>query len=368
MGRHHPNRETLSRFTEGELPPDEARGIERHLALCSDCRGRADELSTLAQLDSWLWPGYDEAFDRATERMTEQLAGFWGERRGSEDLLSELLRTPIASGRQRVRDEERFHSLKLCELLRAQSKEKWFSDPATGLDLAKLAVEVAQHLDSARYGSHLVTDAQALSWAYLGNGLRITADLWRAGKALRRAWCLHLSDDGDPYSKAELLCLTSSLLDVQDRIKEAIRLTDRAISLYCEVEDRHLEGAALIQKGNTSHLSGSLQEAILTFQGGLARIDPEKEPRLLLAGKNNLSGASLGWRSRAGLAAPQGEPATIPRVGRPALAGSARGSERDCGQGPWPACRSGECPARNPRSFSGEPPRSRCVLCFYGFG
>src|SRR5215218_5598783 len=122
MGRHHPARETLSRFTEGELPPEETRGIERHLALCSDCRDRADEVSARKQLeilDSWLWPGYDDAFDRATERVTEQLERLWGESTKSEDLLAELMREPLTKRRQRVRDEERFYSLKLCELLRA---------------------------------------------------------------------------------------------------------------------------------------------------------------------------------------------------------------------------------------------------------
>ena len=294
MGRrHHPNRETLSRFTLGELPPDEAREIERHLALCSDCRDRADEVSALAQLeilDSWLRPGYDEAFDRATERATEQMAGFWGERRGSEDLLAELLREPIARRHQRVCEEEGCHSLKLCELLRAQSKEKWFSDPAAGIDLAELAVEVAEHLDPARYGSHLVVDAQALSWAYLGNGFRIVCDLWRAEKAMHRAWCLQLQDDGDSYSKAELFNLTSSLLNVQGRYDEAIRLTDKAISLYREVDDRHFEGATLIHKGLHLSEQGFYQEAILQFRMGLNQVNPEREPRLLLAGTNNLIG------------------------------------------------------------------------------
>jgi len=294
MGRHHPTRETLSRFTEGELPPDEARGIERHLALCSDCRDRADEISALAQLeilDSWLRPGYNEAFDRAAERIAEQLEGLQREGHSSEYLLAELLREPLAKRRQRVRDEERFHSLKLCELLRAQSKEKWFSDPAAGLDLAELAVETAEHLDPARYGSHLVVDAQALSWAYLGNGFRIVFDLWRAEKAMHRAWCLQLQDDGDPYSKAELLNLTSSLLNVQGRYDEAIRLTDKAISLYHEVDDPHFEGSTLIQKGLHLSEQGRYQEAILQFQMGLNRVNPERDPRLLLAGKNNLIGA-----------------------------------------------------------------------------
>jgi tetratricopeptide (TPR) repeat protein len=292
MGRrHHPNREILSRFTAGELPPDEARRVERHLAVCSDCLDRADELAVLTQLellDSWLRPGYDEAFERATERTAEQLAGFWGEGRSAEDLFTELLRAPVAKRRRQVRDEQRFHSLKLCELLRSQSREKWFSDPSAGLDLAELAVEVAEHLDPARYGSHLVADARTLSWACLGNGFRVMSDLWRAGKALHRAWILQLQDDGDPYSKAELLNFTSSLLNAQNRFDEAIRLNDLAISLYREVEDHHLEGAMLIQKGRHLSHQGRDKDAILLFRKGLNQIDPEKDPRLFLAGKHNL--------------------------------------------------------------------------------
>jgi tetratricopeptide (TPR) repeat protein len=291
MSRHHPNRETLSRFTEGELPPEETRGIERHLALCSDCRERADEVfaqTQLETLDSWLRPGYRDAFDRASERVAEQLAGLRGESHRSEDLLTELLREPLANRLQRVRDEQRFHSLKFCELLRSRSRENWFSDPSTGLDFAELAVEVAEHLDPARYGSHLVEDARALSWAYLGNGFRITSDLWRAEKALRRAWCLNHQDDADPYSKAELLNFTSSLLNVHSQFDKAIQCTDLAISLYREVNDRHLEGATLIQKGIHLCDQGLCEEAILCFRTGLTRIDSERDPRLLLAGKNNL--------------------------------------------------------------------------------
>ena len=288
--------------------------------------------------------------------MTEQLAGFWGERRGSEDLLAELLREPIASRRQRVRDEERFHSLKLCELLRAQSKEKWFSDPAAGLDLAELAVEAAEHLDPARYGSHLVMDAQALSWAYLGNGFRIVSDLWRAEKAMRRAWCLQLQDDGDPYSKAELLNLTSSLLNVQGRFDEAIRLADRAISLYREVDDPPFRRLTLIQKGLHLGEQGRYQEAILQFRMGLNRVNPEREPRLLLAGKNNLIRRPLlGRPSRAGLEAPQGEPplCTQELGDRILLArlGRLRGIvARDLGR----SCRGGGFHAGTPGNLSGE--------------
>jgi tetratricopeptide (TPR) repeat protein len=291
MGRHHPNRETLSRFTEGELPPDEARGIERHLALCSDCRDRADEVSSLERLqllESWLFPQYDYAFDRALAGAAVRLAGFWGEDRSSEDLIAELLREPAPVRRWRVCNEERFHSLRLAQLLRTRSRECWFSHPATGLDFAELAVAVAQRLDRRRYGADLVEDALALSWASLGNNFRITSDPWRAEKALREAWKHHIQGGGDPYTEAELFNFTASLRSLQGRFNEAAQLGDRGIALYRELKDRQLEGSTLIQKGLHLGDAGRHQQAIPILRRGLARIDPERDPRLLLAGKHNL--------------------------------------------------------------------------------
>ncbi|HEY2290309.1 MAG TPA: tetratricopeptide repeat protein [Thermoanaerobaculia bacterium] len=306
MRRHHPNREILSSFTAGDLPPDEARRIERHLAVCLDCRNLADAFAIRADLqlfDSWLRPGYDEAFDRAERRVAEQLAGWGGEVRGAEGLLTDLLREIPARRRLRAHEEERFHSLKLCELLRSRSREIWFSDLHAGLDLAELAVVIAERLDPARYGSPAVADARALSWGYLGNCFRLVSDLWRAEKALHRAWSLHLQDEGDPYSKAELLGLTSSLFSVQNRFEEAIRLTDQALALYRQVEDPRQEGITLIGKAICLRERGRCQEAIPLFRKGLKRIDAAEDPRLILIGKSNLArtlslvGApEQGWR------------------------------------------------------------------------
>jgi anti-sigma factor ChrR (cupin superfamily) len=70
----HPDRETLKRFVAGEQSSGEARRTDQHLSFCSECRDRADEISTrqaLRVLDSWLSPSYDEAFDRAAERVVE---------------------------------------------------------------------------------------------------------------------------------------------------------------------------------------------------------------------------------------------------------------------------------------------------------
>src|SRR5436305_1493705 len=122
----HPDRETLKRFVAGEQSSSEARQTDRHLSFCTECRDLADDISTRAALrllESWLCPGYDEAFERAAERVVERLVGFAEDPRSTESLLADLLREPLSGRRRRIVDEERFHSLKLCQLLQSRSRQ-----------------------------------------------------------------------------------------------------------------------------------------------------------------------------------------------------------------------------------------------------
>jgi tetratricopeptide (TPR) repeat protein len=259
--------------------------------MCSECRDQVDVVSarlTLQLLDSWLRPSYDEAFDRAADRTTECLANLLEESRSTEDLLAELLQEPAPLRRRRIADGERFHSLKLCQLLLARSRDAWLLDPAASLETADLAVEVAQHLESGRYGSSLVEDSRALAWAYLANALRITSDFWRAEQALRQAWCHHVLAEGDAYTQAQLLITTSSLREAQGRYDEATQLSERAISIYRDADDRQLESSALILKGMILGQYGRVEQAIPVIREGLYRIDPIEEPLLMMAGTHNL--------------------------------------------------------------------------------
>ncbi len=299
MGKH-PDRKALKGFISGEFSSEEACRIERHLSMCSDCRDQADAISdqlTLQLLDSWLRPGYDEAFERAADRTAERLTHLAEESRSTEDLLAELLREPAQWRRRRIADGERFHSLKLCQLLLARSRDAWLLDPAAALEMADLAVEVALHLESGRYGSSLVEDSRALAWAYLANALRITSDLWRAEQALCQAWRHHALAGEDAYTEAQLLVTTSSLREAQGRYEEAARLPDKAIRLYHEAQDSQLEGDTWIIKGFILAHQERFEESILATREGLSRIDPAENPMLLMAGTHNLIHSLAGSES-----------------------------------------------------------------------
>jgi tetratricopeptide (TPR) repeat protein len=231
---------------------------------------------------------YDEAFERASERVIERLASFVEDPRSTEGLFSELLREPISGRHRRIDTEEKFHSLKLCQLLQASSRAVWFSAPDTALEMADLAIEVARHLDAGQYGSCVVEDARAVAWSYLGNAFRIGSDYWRAEQALQQAWSHHTLSGGDAYTEAELFMFTASLRRDQTRYSEAAQLSDRAITLYREGQDGHLEGAALILKGLILGQEGRAWEAIPVLRTGLDRIDPQRDPRLEFSGLHNL--------------------------------------------------------------------------------
>ncbi len=290
MGRH-PDRKALKGFISGELSSEEARGVERHLSMCSECRDQADAISeqlTLQLLDSWLRPGYEEAFERAADRTTECMAALLEESRSTEDLLAELLREPAPLRRRRIADGERFHSLKFCQRLLARSRDACLRDPAAALEMADLAVEVALHLESGRYGSSLVEDSRALAWSYLANAFRIMSDFWRAEQAFKQAWSHHMLAGEDAYTEGRLLTNTSSLRKVQGQHEEALQLCERAIRLYREVQDDQLEGAALILKGNILGEQGLAKKAIPIIRLALKQIDSAEDPMLMMTGTHGL--------------------------------------------------------------------------------
>ncbi|HYO12234.1 MAG TPA: hypothetical protein VE685_03450 [Thermoanaerobaculia bacterium] len=231
---------------------------------------------------------YDAAFERAAERVSQQLRSLLQEEELAEPLLVELLQEPASRREELVQADERFHCLRLCELLKAQVRDLWSEDPAAVTGLASLAVQIAERLSPTRYGEKLVEDARALAWAHLGNAYRIASDLRRAEEALRVAMEHHGRAGEDILTEAEILSFAASLRNSQGRYEQAARLLDRVIKIYRSGKERHLEGRALVQKGLALGYGGQYSRAIRLIRNGLSRIDIEREPRLAVAAQHNL--------------------------------------------------------------------------------
>jgi tetratricopeptide (TPR) repeat protein len=231
---------------------------------------------------------YRPALDAALEKAGDRLEEIHREIESAAGLLEELAATPSPERPERIRTEVRFHALKLCDLLLKRSRESWFRDPARAVELARLAVEIADWLDAGYYGESLVEDEKAIAWAHLGNAHRIASDLRSAEEALLQAEEHHKRAGEDALTGAQILSFIASLRTSQGRFEEAVEILNQAVAVYRETRDRHLEGKALIQKGIAAGLGGSPKEAIRQIRRGLMRIDVVDEPQLMVSAQHNL--------------------------------------------------------------------------------
>src|SRR6185436_20985383 len=117
--------------------------------------------------------GFDGALRLGTGRAIEEMAGLHAEIDRAAALLGDLLAESGPDRRRLIQEQPRFRALMLCELLLDRCRETWFTDPATAVELAELAVVVSDRLDGEHYGMGLVEDARARAWGHLANAWRI---------------------------------------------------------------------------------------------------------------------------------------------------------------------------------------------------
>jgi tetratricopeptide (TPR) repeat protein len=292
MTERHPDPETLARYLQGALAPEERRDLEPHLSGCALCQRHLAAMAGEIGEGAVKWRGHlfghEAAFDRAARQASERLSRLFEEAESAAALAEELLAAPEHSRRQLIRSESRFQTLKLCELLEDRSREVWFQEPARAIELARLAVAISERLDPGHYGPRIVEDARAQAWAYLGNAYRIASNLRQAEDALRIATEHHRRGDEDAFTEAQIASFTASLRNSQGRYEEAAVQLDRAIAIYRAGKDRHQEGKSLILKGMSFGYGGRFKEAVRLIRRGLARIDSDAEPWLLVSARHNL--------------------------------------------------------------------------------
>lgn len=230
----------------------------------------------------------EDLLRRAAGRSHERVSSHFQEIDRAAALLGELLEQPAPERRSLIETQPRFQGLKLCELLQTRARQVWSGDPPAAVELAEMAVAVADRLDTRYYGIEVVENVRALARAHLGNAHRIASDLRRSEEELRTAEEHYRLAGDDAYTEAQLLSFKASLRNSQGRFQEAADLLDQAIAIYREARDRHLEGKALIQKGTALGYAGKFKQAVRLVRRGLSRINLLEEPQLLVAARHNL--------------------------------------------------------------------------------
>ncbi|HET9226532.1 MAG TPA: tetratricopeptide repeat protein [Thermoanaerobaculia bacterium] len=299
MTEWHPDRRMLERFLEDQLPEEQCRTLQRHIFTCAGCEQRLIEI--LPALpgggDTQVTTAASEYRDLVRQVLMEarqegEQRRVWlaAERREAGRLWREVRNLDLAGRRELVWEHSRFQSWGFFELLLDKARWTVLEEPRNAEELLRLALDVAENLDSATYGPGSVDSAKARAWSALGNALRVLADFRPAEHAFRQAE-IHLGNGWlDPLDEALLLEYKASLRRAQRRFDEALEMLDSAIALYREVNEPQGQGRAMMGKGLVLRYNNDPEAASACFRESLFLLDGGEEPRLLALSQTNLIG------------------------------------------------------------------------------
>ncbi len=213
-----------------------------------------------------------EHFAAAGER--EVVDGARHVQRSAAGIWWELRELPFEEQRRRLRRVQ-FRSTALFDLLREESRKQGRKDRRRGIELARLALESLEA--SADAFGELIHDLRALGWAWLGNAYVLALDLAAADAAFEKAdaeWGVARAEQDD-LVLARICNLKGTLRMFQRRYDEALKLVDRARSLFQFGMAPKGEARALIQRAAILGYCDEPEESIVTL---------EEAKRLLEAG------------------------------------------------------------------------------------
>lgn len=208
------------------------------------------------------------------------------EDRDRAEALWEILKphTP-ANRRGLVERSLELRSWALCERVCAESAKAAAADAHRALDLADLALHIANHVRGPEgWRSRL----QGYAWAFVANARRVASDLPGAEKAFAKAWELWKAcpvEEQGPLPEWRLLDLEASLRRAQRRLQEALDLIDRALIGH----KGEAPARIFLKKAFTLEQMGDYERAIETLQYASSQVEAQDEPRLLFAMRFNLA-------------------------------------------------------------------------------
>jgi tetratricopeptide (TPR) repeat protein len=283
----HPTPQELREFAEGGLPREQARNVVAHfLRGCVACRAEAATLLNLIRIRRGPREEtperlqiYDQAFDRALE-------------------ILQAARPAASAGATETTAPAWLHALagvapglQGSELLEALLDRAWslrHEKPIEMVRISRLAVLTAGGLSAETWGDPQVADLRCAAWACLGNASRIVGDVAQAQESLDHAATLFEAGSGDSLLRARLYDFQASLESARGRHDRALIALDVVVDIQRDRGDQHLEGRALISKGLQAGYAGRPRQALRLTREGLALIDEERDPDLVLNAFHNL--------------------------------------------------------------------------------
>ncbi|MGB5392159.1 MAG: zf-HC2 domain-containing protein [Thermoanaerobaculia bacterium] len=287
-------RDAVTEYLEDAQSRGDRESFESHKDSCGSCQDFLNEI-----VDCIEGLGRLRVDDLTPEREAELVALLDGrepteEERDrpvgtpAEELLRELM---THSPEQRViliENSERFSSVELCRLALDRGYELGAHDPSEADSMIAMAVAIAEALDAENYPQGIVADLKARSYAHLGNVRRIRSDLVGSECAFRMAREHWVAGTRSRKLEAIICHLEAALLSEKRQFDAAITMLDGVIENSAIEGERRLQGSAWLSKAFTLGANGDFAEAIEAIERGIAFVNPEVDPRLVLVAKHNL--------------------------------------------------------------------------------
>jgi tetratricopeptide (TPR) repeat protein len=205
-------------------------------------------------------------------------------RQRAEMLWERLKKRTPAERRSLVKHGTKFRAWALCERVAAESIKQAPNHPKDALELAELALLIAELLPAGQAWSLRV---QGYAWAHVSNALRVCNDLPKADEAIGRAWKLwEAGAPGDPglLNKAMLPWIEAALRRDQRRFPEALKRIEEALALAAG----ELRGEILLSKSAIFQILGSPGDSAAALSEAAPWIDPVSQPRPAFGVRFNL--------------------------------------------------------------------------------
>jgi transcriptional regulator with XRE-family HTH domain len=190
-------------------------------------------------------------------------------------LWDRLKRHTPAERRSLVQKGRKYRTWALCERVGAESIRKAPNHPREALELAELALLIAERLPGERtWGLRL----QGYAWAHVSNARRVCNDLPGAEAAIVRAWKLwEAGEPGDPglLNRAWLPWIEAVLRRDQRRFLEALKRIAEALAL----DPGELKGEILLSKARIHETLGDPEASTAALLEAAPLIDPRRESR-----------------------------------------------------------------------------------------
>lgn len=301
---HHMTPELIARVAEGSASLAELfhQAYDHLLEVCPEC-ARAVEAFEEERIALFRSRGGDSSVEppgdsrdlaRVRARVAEEQHRLENTLPQAREEMAELLsltrdeRLDHVRRHRGGRDEERYSSPVLANLLLERSRAQLGADLEEARSLAEVAEEVASRISTDRYTRSLAFDLQTRALAHRANARRALQDLPEAeGLMVRALWaCVETSD---PLVEAEVHQLAAVLSKDLRRFDDARVYLDRAAAIYHRLGDDHLLGRTWLNRALLYEVQGDLVPAIEALRHAMELLDPDRDAHAQLCACHNLA-------------------------------------------------------------------------------